>query len=550
MKRIKIYFNNSRMAFFILLMGLISCDDFLEISPKDQISDSYVWTDADQADLFLNNIYASLPSVINRFDPWENWSDDAMDGAEGTTSRNVYAIAAYTPSNAETQWGQYSNIRKCNLFIENVTNSGLADEWKKLRLAEARFLRAYFYSLLWNWHGGVPVITDVLSYTEQGDEIFRARNSSEETLKFITDECAAIANDLPLTASQKGRITRGAALTLKGWCELFNASPLHNSSNEKAKWTLAAATYKSVMNLNVYSLFPNYESLFYEENNFNNETILARPQIGGTTLGRSTEGFASATYTGGTQTSYGMLNPTQEIVDEYAMANGLPITDPNSGYDPQNPYLNREKRFYQSIVYDGSVWNGIIMHSRLGKGSFNELDLGISTTATNTGYYYRKGLKEKYAISGENKLSSANSILFRYAEVLLSYAEAQNEAVGPDASVYNAVNAVRTRSELPALKEGLTQNEMRIAIRRERRVELAFEERRWYDLIRLKIAEEKLNGTLHAMKIEEIDGRLVYTVIPAPGGTRVFYANRNYYIPIPQSAMDKNSKLEQNPNYN
>ncbi|MGV8135728.1 MAG: RagB/SusD family nutrient uptake outer membrane protein [Mangrovibacterium sp.] len=534
----------------ILVMGMISCNDYLDISPKDQVSDTYIWESSDQADLFLNNIYASLPSVVNRFDPWENWSDDSMDGAEGTNSRNIYAISAYTPANAETQWGQYSNIRKCNLFIEKITDSDLPDEWKTLRLAEARFLRAYYYMLLWTWHGGVPIITDVLNYAEQGDEIFRERNSSDETFKFITDECSAILNDLPLVAKQKGRITKGMALTLKGFCELFNASPLHNPTNDKAKWALAAATNKVVINLNVYKLFPDYETLFFEENNYNDETILCRPHIGGTSIGRSTEGYAGSWYTGGAQTSYAMINPTQEIVDQYVMSNGLPITDPDSGYDPQNPYLNREKRFYQSIIYDGSVWNGVIMYSRMGAESFNEIDLSPSTGATNTGYYMRKGLKEEYAVAGENQLSSANSILFRYAEVMLSYAEAQNEAVGPDNSVYEAVNKIRARAELPPLKEGLSQNEMREAIWRERRVELAFEERRWFDLIRLKIAEEKLNGTLHAMKIEKNNNILVYKVISASGGRRVFNANRDYYLPIPQTAIDRNPKLTQNPNYN
>ena len=110
--------------------------------------------------------------------------------------------------------------------------------------------------------------------------------------------------------------------------------------------------------------------------------------------------------------------------------------------------------------------------------------------------------------------------------MLLSYAEAQNEAVGPDESVYAAINQVRVRSELPILKTGLTQTEMRVVIQRERRVELAFEERRWFDLIRLKLAEKNLNGTLHAMKIEVVGGKTVYTVIPAPEGGKIFHANK------------------------
>mgnify|MGYP002377524468 CR=1 FL=1 len=529
---------------------MLSCKkNFLDVTPKDQISDNTVWATTDNADLFLNSIYGSIPGPFNTFDPEENYSDDCMDGINPVRSRQIYANSVYTPSNAPTYWGVYSYIRKCNLFIEKVTASKLPGTWKQLRLAETRFLRAYLYMLLWTRYGGVPIITDVLNSSVQGDAIFRSRNTLDETFKFITDECAGAANDLPIKATVAGRVTKGAALALKGWCELFNASPLHNPDNNKTKWALAAATNKQVMDLNVYSLFPDYETMFYEENNNNVESIFAKAYLGGTSIGGSREGIQGPTFANGVQHAYGMINPSQEIVDSYSMANGLPIADPASGYDPQNPYVNREKRFYQSIVYDGSFWLGSEMLTRQGVGSKNQLDLSGGSGVTKTGYYLRKGLNPKYAVNGINMLNSASYMVFRYAEVLLSYAEAQNEAVGPDESVYQAINKVRIRSELPSLTAGLSQDQMRAEIRRERRVELAFEEKRWYDLIRWKIAEKSLNGSLHAMKIEQVNGQWVYSIIPAPGGGRTFYANKNYYWPIPQSAMDKNSKLIQNPNY-
>jgi hypothetical protein len=242
------------------------------------------------------------------------------------------------------------------------------------------------------------------------------------------------------------------------------------------------------------------------------------------------------------------LNPTQDVVDEYAMANGLPITDPASGYDPQKPYENREKRFYQSIVYDGSTWLGDVMIMKQGVGSLNATDLNNSSISTRTGYYIRKGINPKYA-TASNNLNSANWIIFRYAEVLLSYAEARNEATGPDQSVYDAINAIRRRSELPDLTPGMDQNQLRTAIRRERRVELAFEDKRLPDLLRLKLAEVILNNPVHAIKIEMVNNAWVYTVVPAGGGNRAFFPNKNYFLPIPQSAMDKNTKLVQNPNY-
>ncbi|WP_414617420.1 RagB/SusD family nutrient uptake outer membrane protein [Dyadobacter sp. 32] len=529
---------------------LTSCEKYLDVSPTDQVSDNNAWQTTGNADLFLNDIYGALSGSFTTNDPDESFSDNTMRGSSSGYSFTAYAKSSYTPGSVRDDWTtNYTKIRKCNLFIEKITASTLTDTWKKMRIAEARFLRAYFYQILWTRYGGVPIITEVLNRGEQGDEIFRERSTSDETFKFIADECAAIAADLPLTPD-KGRASKGAALTLKGWCELFQASPLKNPSNDKSRWAAAAATNKQVMDLNKYSLFPDLESLFYEENNHNVEVIFDKAYLGGTTLGSSREGLHGAWIVGGTQRAWSAPNPTQEIVDSYFMANGLPITDPASGYDPQNPYLNREKRFYQSIVYDGSKWLGYEMETWIGSGSRNTLDLSSANEATNTGYYLRKGLNPKYEFaSGDQRLSSASFIIFRYAEVLLSYAEAKNEESGPDETVYTAVNKVRERSGLPALKTGLTQDQMRAFIQQERRVELAFEEKRWTDLLRLKMAETKLNGAFHAMKITKEGGKKVYAVIEAPNGGRLFSANKNYLLPIPQVVMDKNAKLVQNPNY-
>lgn len=529
---------------------LTSCEKYLDVSPTDQVSDNNAWQTTGNADMFLNDIYGALSGSFTTNDPDESFSDNTMRGSSSGYSFTAYAKSSYTPGSVRDDWTtNYTKIRKCNLFIEKITASTLTDTWKKMRIAEARFLRAYFYQILWTRYGGVPIITEVLNRGEQGDEIFRERSTSDETFKFITDECAAIATDLPLTPD-KGRASKGAALTLKGWCELFQASPLKNPSNDKSRWAAAAATNKQVMDLNKYSLFPDLESLFYEENNHNVEVIFDKAYLGGTTLGSSREGLHGAWIVGGTQRAWSAPNPTQEIVDSYFMANGLPITDPASGYDPQNPYLNREKRFYQSIVYDGSKWLGYEMETWIGSGSRNTLDLSSANEATNTGYYLRKGLNPKYEFaSGDQRLSSASFIIFRYAEVLLSYAEAKNEESGPDETVYTAVNKVRERSGLPALKTGLTQVQMRALIQQERRVELAFEEKRWTDLLRLKMAETKLNGAFHAMKITKEGGKKVYAVIEAPNGGRLFSANKNYLLPIPQAVIDKNAKLIQNPNY-
>ena len=534
----------------LLLGALYSCnkDKAIDVVPRDRFSDATVWTDKGASDLFLNDIYLQLPDGNNWYDPFDNWSDNAMCGFSWPSSRNSAQQAVYTPSTLTFgdigncfEWGsRYANIRKCNVFIEKVTASELDDEYKKLRLAEARFLRAYYYHQLWMSYGGVPLITEVLNRAEQGDDIFRARNTFEETLNFITSECTAAYTDLP-ASPESGRASKGAALALKGWCELF-----------AHKYTESAATNKQIMDELGYELHPDYAEFFLTKGNESKESIFYReyiPRVRGGKL----EGYLGPTFTrDGAETSWGGVSPTQELVDDYAMDNGKIISDPTSGYNPQDPYKNREKRFYESIVYDNTFWYNDIILTRLGVGSKNEIDLADKDDASQTGYYMRKRLSDKITLGADNwdgASSPQNYSYFRYGEILLNYAEAQNEAVGADESVYEAVRKIRDRSELPPLPAGLSQEDMRQAIRRERRVELAFEDKRWWDLIRWNIAHINLNKPLHGISIKESGGVLTYTPVPVVGGDRKFDASKNYLFPVPQTMIDKNKLLEQNPGY-
>ncbi len=391
-------------------------------------------------------------------------------------------------------------------------------------------------------YGGVPIITTPLDITTQGDKAFYARNTSDETYKFITTELAAVAADLPATPAQSGRASSGAALTLKGWVELYN----HD-------YATSATTSKQVIDSKVYSLFSDYGSLFLD-NTANQEAIFYREYIP-RVKGNAYAGYNGPTFTkGGVETSWGGVNPTQELVDDYDMDNGLPISNPASGYDPKHPYVHREKRFYQSIVYDGSYFYNDTIYTRQGINSPNEIDLSDHNDAGQTGYYIRKNVNENITLGPDNWNSPGsggqNYYYFRYAEVLLNYAEAQNEASGPDATVYDAINQVRTRSALPNLTPGLPQDQMRTAIRRERRVELAFEDKRWWDLMRWKLAEVNINKPLHGIAITaDGSGGFNYTPVTTPGGNRKFDATKNYLFPIPQNAIDRNTKLKQNPGY-
>lgn len=527
---------NIGWSLLLMGIGLISCQEYLEVVPRSSISDATLWSSKGNADLFLNGIYGSIDH-LDWFDPMDNYTDNAIGQHPYQDSRD-YVLGLATPSNTTElqQWDQYRNIRKCNLFISKAKASDLDASWKELRIAEARFLRAYFYSLLWTAYGGVPIITDVLNRNTQGEEIFRARATDEATYQFIVDECAAIAEVLPLVP-ETSRASRGAALTLKAWCELFNASPLKNPGNE-------------VMDLNVYSLFPDHRTLLYEENEDNVEVIFDKAHLGGTSIGSNRAGLQSLWHVDGISKSWHGVNVSQSLVDAYAMANGLPITDPASGYDPQNPYVNREQRFYDNVIYDGSEWLGSTIEMWTGSGTDAELSFTFSGPYAHTVYATRKGIEAQFSVFGRDKVGGADWIIFRYAEVLLGFAEAQNEAVGPDASVYDAVNQVRARVDLPPLLAGLSQDEMRTAIYRERRVEFCFEGKHWYDLIRLKLAEELIPAPIQTMKITKENGVKVYTVIDVgKPEARAFDPAKNYLLPIPQSAIDRNPKLVQNPGY-
>lgn len=243
------------------------------------------------------------------------------------------------------------------------------------------------------------------------------------------------------------------------------------------------------------------------------------------------------------------------------MANGKAITDPTSGYNPQAPYVDREKRFYDFIVFDGATYKldwmpeEDIIYTRIDETyadptKTNQIDLAGATDVGDSGYYQKKRLNPDAA---PGSASGQNDVFYRYSEVLLNYAEAQNEAVGPDASVYDAINQVRNRSDLPNLETGLSKEAMRDAIHSERRVELCFENKRFYDNKRLKTAEVVMAVPTHNMVIRnsvpsDNSGVWVYSVEEEEFDTAEFNL-RQYMSPIPQNVIDQNPKIAQNPGY-
>ena len=548
---------------------LSACEDWLEIEPKDRFGDTTVWGSEENADMFLNDIYNQLPHLNNETQNLDQYSDNSYVVAEWMNARTTIYTGALSPTswipgpwdmwkwgrqNNDDAKGQYERIRSCNLFITKVTESDFSAEYKKERLAEVRFLRAWFYHYLWMAYGGVPIITEVLDNNVSTD-IFYPRETAQKTFEFIDKELDEIKDDLPprRSGSDLGRASKGAILTLKGWVELFHASELRNPGKDKKRWEAAAATLKDVIDLQVYHLQPTILDLWTEATN-NNDEVIFDFQMSKQNGGRR-EGLFGPVFVKGVQSSWGNMQPTQELVDDYCMANGLPITDPASGYNKNNPYKNREKRFYQSILYDGSMWQGEEIITRVGVGSPNEIDTSSDSDVTNTGYYTRKTIDE--SVNGADNLQMsngmANYIFFRYADVLLMYAEASLEA-GDKPTAIEYLDMVRTRGDnMPSIgdtyPQGITENQLREIIRRDRRIELAFEDKRWWDILRWKICDGEngvMNKPIGGMKIEDTNGDGVWEYNYHEVGKRTFLP-RMYYQPIPQYVIDKNPVIrEQN----
>jgi starch-binding outer membrane protein, SusD/RagB family len=570
-----------RNLIFLITISLfiISCgEDYLSLQPQDRVGGELVWSDADAADLFLIDIYSYLPRHQIGYRKSETWTDNAFNTQWWQGSAERVRSGEMSPSNpiwggnrdydlCDWNWDwNFSYIRKCNVFIKNVRESdAFSDEYKNERIAEAKFLRAWFYVKLFKYYGAAPIITEPLDINMQGDEIFRPRASIQETAAFISNDCQEAADYLPLVQSEWGRATKGAALALKGYIELIAASPLNNPENNKMLWEKAATSYKKVIDLGIYQIMDYYHGLFLEENNRNAEMIFPKtcryPRADRNTDDRFLEDCFGPAYA--KIQPYGFVNysivtatPTQDLIDAYLMKDGKTIEE-SPLYDPDYPYENREPRFYESILYDGAPFRDGFIYTRKGD-PYNAVDRMRQQWVTCTGYYMFKIYDER--INGllerpKGKVNYAEWPLIRFADVLLGYAEAQNEAVGPDASVLEAINKVRTRKDIaiPTVQEtygAVNQDKMREIIRNERRIELAFEDKRWVDLTRWKLGH-KLQGYVRGVEpsMNTETGKMNYeyfNVVPQYFDTT---NDKNYRFPIPLNLMEQNPQLEQNPGY-
>ena len=534
----------------VALAGLVACQkNVVEKAPLEYINDDLVFDKLDSlgvyAEQFLYNTYSDLPQGYNRIG--QNILDAGTDDAlPANTSDQVQYFSAgqWSPYVLpDDRWDAlYGGIRKVNLFLSKIDQvplktAGLKQQWK----SEARLLRAIFYFELIKRWGGVPLIGDKVFTLN--DDIAFARNSYDECVQYIQQEADTVQKYLPAAYATAyfGRATRGAALALKSRLLLYAASPVNNPAGNREKWLAAAQAAKDVMDLGSYALTNAIDDPFMKRKNA--EVILAYMSSPNSTV------EALNGPVGSKRGDQGKTNPTQELADEFEMSNGKMISESGSGYDPQQPYANRDARFYLTLFHNGMSWLGRTVETFDG-GLDRPAGFGNSNGAeTRTGYYMRKFLSTAGTAASYSNAEHCFPV-FRYAEILLNYAEARNEADGPVKEVYDAVELIRKRAKLNPyqLPAGLSKEQMRTRIQHERRVEMAFEEQRFWDIRRWKIAEQVLNRPLHGMQITKAtDNTLTYKRVEV-SGTR-FLADRMYLFPIPYKEMLSNNNMRQNPNW-
>ena len=525
-----------------------SCDsDILDQVPKDSLTEETVWTDPQGAIQFINGIYGNLQSGFDRnYDGWakglyllDGVTDDG-DVSMGWTHSTRFQNAQFTASNVP--WGQtwgdhYSLIRKANLALENLDTLGDPELVEQLK-GEAHFLRAFCYHELLRLYGlkssgseptGVPLIDKSLTLE---DDLQIPRSSYDDVLNFIIGDLDQAASMLPAKGEiEAGRATVGAANALKSRVLLY-----------AERWADAADAANEVINAE-YSLFPDYRTLFLTKNNeeiifakkFQNPDKTHQTGAGGTPNAGFDAYNSPNTYRGTSDGGWGGNLVTQNFVDSYDAIDGKAQAE-SPVYDPNNPYENLDPRFEATVVHNESVFRGRVVEMYEGG---REGDPGAFE---NTRYFLRKFHDEDLVLYSHS--SDQDWIFIRYAEVLLNYAEAKNEATGPDATVYDAINQIRQRAGMPDLEAGLGQSEMRDAIRNERRIELAFEEHRFFDIRRWRIAQDLLDGKpIYGMTITKNPDES-YSYERMEVEIRSF-PERLYVLPIPQSEIDKNPAAKQ-----
>lgn len=495
----------SIIVVFASLLIFSACENMLDINPSDKYNIETFWKTKEHASAGLTGCYnALLPWKNEHFVEFDMLTSNSMPYNEANDTQAI-SKGEHLSNNqlVAMLWKNcFIGIGRTNTFIQNVPSIKMDEALKARMIGEAKFLRAFYYFNLTDKFGDVPLILEMPN-ADKHASLPRDPKAKvvEQILKDLTEAAAVLPGNFK--NADLGRVTKGAALALKARVLLYNE-----------KWEQAAATAKEVINLKQYGLFNDYRRFFREENKHNEEVIF------------NIESKLPEFPTGYDHNLFRLNRPAplKELVDLYLMKDGKSIKE-SPLFDPAKPYENRDPRLQATITCIGYPYNGKILK----KEDLMTTGFGVKKYTT-------------YEDSVEIPLvdvSAFNPILIRYAEVLLTYAEAQNEVSGPDASVYNAINQIRRRPSvaMPEVTSGLNQEQMRQTIRLERRIELAFEGLYYSDILRWKIAEKENNGAMHNWDNVEIVKRR-------------FDPKKDYLWPIPFNQIVLNPNLTQNPNWN
>ena len=550
-----------KRIYFVVVLPLVlfsACEkldrEFVTSLSEKQVSKSY-----DYVSYSVVNLYNDLPSGFLEVDGamMASAGDEAEHTLE-TSAIQKFNVGAWNPyDNPDDVWDKYFRaIRKANqvLSIADSVNLdiyrldpdpaaqivyknrvGEIKRWKY----EVRLLKAFFYFELVKRYGGVPIIDNIFSLGDNFGQV--SRNTLADCIQYISIECDSTATGLPVKYANKdlGRVTKGTALALKSRVLLYAASDLFNdpswasgyadpeyislpSGDRAARWRAAADAAKALIGLagSEYALNSDYPSLF---KTFNDKELILVSRA------PASNDFEIASYPVGFDLGRGGTTPSQDLVDAYEMVDGSRFDWSNPAH-AADPYSNRDPRLGYSILTNFALFKG--RHAECYAGGKDGKGIPM---ATKTGYYLKKYVDENIdLLTGTSSVHSW--IIFRLSEIYLNYAEALNECNpgNPDIEIY--LNRVRQRPgvELPAVT-GLGQSEMREKIRNERRVELAFEDHRLWDLRRWMLASAVLSKPLRSVEVTPItDSTFLYQVIPVENRS---FTNKMYFYPIPQTEI-------------
>lgn len=531
-----------------LAFALTSCDDKLDQYPTDSFAKDNFWTSESNAMIALTGVYRGGITYGTNTVPNDWWSyfgsiflefatDNAYDRRGDNSTFNRLTNGTLLPDNnvIAGYWsGSYKRIAICNDFLENIEKVPMDDVKTRRFAAEARFIRATQYFYLSQYWGEVPLVTRTLTPDEANNV---DKTSRSAIVDFVISELKDAAEDLPnygsLSDAENGRASKQAALAFLGRILL----------SEK-RFSEASAAYRTIINLGENQIDPEYAGLFTPARETSTENIFNLKYQGGQAANALPQ-HAYPAMSGG----WHIINPLGSLADEYGFNDGTPFSYDSPKYNPKDMGANRDPRFRYTFLWDGSTFAGrkYVCHP----DSVNSVDqLTYSKQATRTGYGLRKYFDESF--NGSVVTDYGGDIpVIRYAEVLLSYLEAELEAGNPITQdlLNQTINKVRGRASvgLPPLTE-TDPDALRPLLRKERRLELAFEGIRLWDLLRWGIADQVLTGEFwgaafpdskrYPTASQKVDPKYRWFVT-----SKNFRKGQDERWPIPQSEVNVNPKL-------